>query len=1195
MEARIGGQHALCMLDCGSEVSVIRRSLVPRAWREQPTGEQLTTASGDSLRALGRVLLDVNIGGMQLSANFVVAPDTLLRPVILGMDWLAAHRVNWTFGERHAKIGGPAGAEAAVVYSKPPQPSCAPVALAGAAAKPGLQQLLAEFAVCFAADDAQYGRARVKPLVITLLDKSARPIRRPPYRVSPEEADQLDLYVDELVSAGVASVAGDDVEWAFPCKLVPRPDDPAKKPRFVVDMHQLTSLIKIGAYPAPDMEMLLMKLHGKSWYAKLDFQASFYQFDVDVKSRHLLGFVTPSGRHLVLNRVPMGLATSSGYLQKRLDEIFSGIADLHGYADDWWVASDTWDKFLATLREVLKRIKDTGLLLKPSKCVFGVQEMHLLGRIVTPAGIKPDPSNVSDIFAMRKPRTCEDVFVLLGRTQWVARFVPSYSAITAPLRPMLRKGADFAWTRECEEAWSSLKQTLTSAPLLAHPDWTEPFVLECDASSRGLGAVLLQGGRPVAYKSRALTPAELNLPITYLELLALTWAVEEWAHFLRRKFTIRTDHRSLQWIRDLRRPMGRLAQWAAILADFDFDVVYVGGDNMGLADGLSRLVAAVDTNHLLAAQAQDAVCEKIRLALEQETDAEPGQRLSDSYLRDVDGLLCKVDARYNMPVLRALVPASMVAEVLSAEHTNAAHPGRTRTLARIKSKYTWPTLEHDVREFVDTCDKCQRHKPGRTARKPGGSLAATAFNSLVSCDLLAGMRPGPGGEVAVLVITDHFSRLAAAVALKSKTSADTAAGFKQAWIAKHGKPRRLLTDQGPEFTGAAFSALCKEAGIKKDFTTAYHPQGDGVTERFNQTLKTRLGASLASADWPALLDKVCKEYNDEEHASTGYPPNLLAHDDWQLDGMRVDPADARTAAKTARNETQQAAKAKNTRAEESTKDSLSAPKFSYLRKGSQVLIRNLRNEPYSKFDALWSGPFRILSRPHRWTALCTPVQGGNAVTVNIANIKPYRRLATAENAQVPNGASPAGDGRSCPQPAKPHRLESPAKQDLVSQQKMSKATTWQPNAQGPANEQNGTFVHMSAPREPNAHKNAANVPVDPAPLLPEALPAAEPPTQAPAPEVHTHVQAPMHGEGAARAPAEEPLRPQAPPRTRSASTRASVPEEAPQAPVPPAMLNSAVAAPAQQAGAAEGARRSERNRERGKVDYKTLASGGTNQ
>ena len=996
-----------CLFDTGSEVNVIRQSVVPVSARWlSGTQHHLRTATGDRIRTLGRVRLDVAWpGGPKREAEFVVVSNTLLHPAILGWPWLRAQGLTLDLPGKISGCGstqvhrtGGSRATGTGVASIAATPTFLTQTLQGIKQE-DMRNLVIEHAACFASDDGQYGLAKVKPMRVKLLDPNCRPIRRPAYNMGPVDSDELNGVVEELVAAGVASRAGDDVEWSFPCRLVPKPGDATKK-RFVVDLHQLTDLIRVGAYPAPNMDALLLKLGGKQFFAKLDFQSSFYQFLVAEDCRHLLGFVTPSGGHYVLNRVPMGLAISSGFLQKRLDEIFAGIGDVHGYADDWFIASTTWEQHMRTVKAVLERVERYGLLLKPSKCVFGVQRVSLLGRIVSPAGIQPDPANIEDIFKMRKPTSCDDVRVFLGRTQWTAKFVDNFAAITQPLRPLLKKGATFKWDKACEHAWKRLQVLLTSAPILAHPSWSHPFVLEIDASRAGLGAVLLQDGKPVAYKSRALRPAETNLPITFLELQTLVWIVEEWRHFLRRPFIVRTDHKSLTWLRNLRRPMGRLAEWAAVLLDFDFSVQYTPGTAMGLADALSRMVAATtlqehisETDTWLAKQQTfDAECTRIVRALGQESEATPGDRLSEKFLLNEDGLLCRVGSRYNLPTLLPVVPRACRLRILQQEHDEAAHPGQSRTLSRLRDRYFWPELENDARAYVETCEGCQRGKTTRRPRIPLGTLVASKPNELVACDLLSGFWPAATGEVAVLVMVDHFSKAAEAVALRDKTSSTVARAFEQTWTAKYGAPTAVLTDQGPEFTGAPFMDICRKLNIKKKFTTTYHPQGDGQTERMNRTIIGRLTATISSqAQWPQLLGRICKAYNEEKHATTGYTPLLLG--DGPLPKHRFDasPAKISRARKEARQHTRRHAVERAGAAAEKVKDLLQREKCAYLKAGAQVLVRNLEQPSATagKLQPRWLGPYRVIDRPHLHTALVTPCSGGNARTVNIQNVKPY--------------------------------------------------------------------------------------------------------------------------------------------------------------------------------------------------------------
>jgi hypothetical protein len=242
---------------------------------------------------------------------------------------------------------------------------------------------------------------------------------------------------------------------------------------------------------------------------------------------------------------------------------------------------------------VLQRFRDAGLKLKPSKCSLLQRSVGFLGHVVSGLGISVDPKKISAVVDWPTPINVKEVRGFLGLCSYYRRFVQGFGNIAAPLNTLTEKNRPFCWTDECRIAFDTLKEALTTAPVLAMPDETGQFILDTDASDLSIGAVLsqVQGGdeRVIAYASRKLSSPERNYCVTRRELLAIVYFLKYFRHYLLgRKFLVRTDHSALQWLRKTREPIGQQARWIGFIEEFDFDILHRPGTRHGNADAMSR-------------------------------------------------------------------------------------------------------------------------------------------------------------------------------------------------------------------------------------------------------------------------------------------------------------------------------------------------------------------------------------------------------------------------------------------------------------------------------------------------------------------------------------------------------------------------------------------------------------------------------
>ncbi|CEJ05159.1 hypothetical protein RMCBS344292_19107 [Rhizopus microsporus] len=383
--------------------------------------------------------------------------------------------------------------------------------------------------------------------------------------------------------------------WSSPCFFVKKKDGSL---RLVIDYRRLNKITIKDNFPLPIIDTLLDSLSGAQIYSTLDAASGYWQVPMQEESICKTGFVTPQGTFEFLV-MPFGLTSAPATFQRMMLNLLGEYVGkfIHVFIDDVICYSQSPEEHIKHLQLVFNKCRQHNLRLKFKKCTFGARQVEYLGHTISGEGISPHNHNVDKIFAFKTPRNADDVRSFLGTTGYYRRFINNYAMVSAPLTRLLKKNVRFQWSQEEEDAYQSLKNALTSAPLLAYPDRQQVQILTTDASSKGISAILsqapqddLQNEKVISYNSRTLRDAERNYATVHLEALAIVWGVSKYRHYLLgRKFLLRTDNAALVFVLNPSKPSPKLSRWAATLLEFDYDVIHRSGVN-NPADSLSRLL-----------------------------------------------------------------------------------------------------------------------------------------------------------------------------------------------------------------------------------------------------------------------------------------------------------------------------------------------------------------------------------------------------------------------------------------------------------------------------------------------------------------------------------------------------------------------------------------------------------------------------
>jgi hypothetical protein len=474
------------------------------------------------------------------------------------------------------------------------------------------------------------------------------------------------------------------------------------------------------------------------------------------------------------------------------------------------------------------------------------------------------------------PTTVTELRGFLGLMGYYRKFVRNYAIIARPLTLLLKKKG-FVWMDSATAAFQALKQAMSSTPVLSLPDFSKQFVVETDACDSGIGAVLMQDQHPIAYLSKPLGAAHLALSIYDKEFLALLMAIERWRPYLQRaEFLIRTDHHSLCYLDDqtLQSPLQCRAM--ARLMGLRFKISYKKGVENLAADALSRV------GHLMVIQQ----CSEVQPAWLQEvlnsyaTDINAQRRLTELAITSPDeqgyALVQGVIRLHGRVWVGS--NSAVQTKLITAFHSSAVggHSGAHVTYQRLKKFFAWKGLKSHVTEFVRQCDVCQHAKHCNTS--PAGLLQPlpppTGPWHDITMDFIDGL-PLSDGFNSILVVVDRFTKFAHFILLRHPFTAPAVARiFIDSVVKLHGMPRSIVSDRDRIFTSTFWKQLFHHLGTKLKFSTAYHPQTDGQSERVNQCLEMFLRCAVHDSpkQWRRLLPLAELWYNSCFHTSIGCSP-----------------------------------------------------------------------------------------------------------------------------------------------------------------------------------------------------------------------------------------------------------------------------------------------------------------------------------
>ncbi|KAH0738661.1 hypothetical protein KY290_037366 [Solanum tuberosum] len=722
--------------------------------------------------------------------------------------------------------------------------------------------------------------------------------------MAPAELKELKEQLKDLLEKGF--IRPSVSPWGAPVLFVRKKDGSL---RMCIDYRQLNKVTIKNKYPLPRIDDLFDQLQGATCFSKIDLRSGYHQLRVRERDIPKTAFRTRYGHYEFLV-MSFGLTNAPAAFMDLMNRVFKPYLDMFViiFIDGILIYSRNEEDHANHLRIVLQTLKDKELYAKFSKCEFWLKSVAFLGHIVFGDGIKVDTRKIETVQNWPRPTSPTEIRSFLGLAGYYRRFVEGFSSIASPLTKLTQKAVKFQWSEACEKSFQELKKRLITAPVLTLPEGTQGFVVYCDASRVGLGCVLMQNGKVIAYASRQLKVHERNYPTHDLELAAVVFALKIWRHYLYGVHVdIFTDHKSFQYVLTQKELNLRQRRWLELLKDYDLSILYHPGKANVVADSLSRLSVgstahieegrrelAKDVHRLaylgvrftdsaegviaVTSRAESSLMSEVKEKQDQdpillELKANVQKQRVLAFEQRGDGVL-RYQGRLCVPMIDGL-QEKIMEEAHSSRYS--IHPDSTKMYRDLREVYWWNGMKKGIAEFVAKCPNCQQVKVEH--QRPGGlaqRIEPLEWKwEMINMDFITGLPRSRRQHDSIWVIVDRMTKSAHFLPVKTtNTAEDYAKLYVQEIVRLHGVPISIISDRGAQFTAQFWKSFQKGLGSKVNLSTAFHPQTDGQAERTIQTLEDMLRACVIDfkGNWDDHLPLIEFAYNNSYHSSIQMAP-----------------------------------------------------------------------------------------------------------------------------------------------------------------------------------------------------------------------------------------------------------------------------------------------------------------------------------
>ena len=678
--------------------------------------------------------------------------------------------------------------------------------------------------------------------------------------MSNEKLDFVRAEFAELLNAGI--VRRSSSPWASPVHIISKPDGSF---RLCGDYRRLNKITIHDSYTMPVIKDVLQRLPNATIFTTLDLRKAYHQIPVRECDVEKTAVTTPIGLFEYLF-MPFGLRNAAQTFQRHIDHVLEKLQYCSiVYIDDILIGSKDVATHQQDVAKVLKALSDFNLKLNINKCDFCKPEIRFLGHLISAKGIKPLPHRAEIILKFPLPKTVSQLRSFLGTINFCHRFIPNISDIVAPLSALCtgRKQTVLKWNESTLFSFENAKKALQSMTTLSFPKTGLPLTLTTDASNFAAGAALHQinngVSEPLEFFSKKFDAAQQKYSAFDRELTAIFLAIKHFKYLLDgRSFTIFTDHKPLLHLLTMRDPSPRQQRQINFISQFSCKIQHIAGKENIIADCLSRCHAITHGTLFSAQQLLDNPPTTDEISI-----------FKDHYLLS-DGI--HFDSSLS-GTLRPILGQSLRKLAFTAIH-NIHHPGSAASFELLKTHVIWPGMRKDVKNWVAECLDCQKFKIHKHTKPPLMHFPTGNRFDTVHIDLVGPLPPSQG-YTYLLTMIDRKTRWFEVVPVRNITAETIAKNFVQHWIARYGVPQSIISDRGAQFESDLFNSLARHLNIKHLRTTSYHPQTNGMLERFHRTLKTSLAILSTNYQWHTALPFVLMAWRNTPSKTTGCSPAQL--------------------------------------------------------------------------------------------------------------------------------------------------------------------------------------------------------------------------------------------------------------------------------------------------------------------------------
>ena len=700
------------------------------------------------------------------------------------------------------------------------------------------------------------------------IDSSITPKVHPPRKVPISLKYRVKEELSRMEKLGVIKRQKEPTPWVNSMVTVVKPNGQI---RICIDPRDLNNAILREHYPMKTIEEVVAEMPNAKVFSKLDATSGFWQLSLDEESSKLTTFNTPFGRYRFL-RAPFGIKSIPEMYQRRMSEIVEDIEGVAVIVDDILVWGSTVEEHDKRLKLALDKLRQNNVKLSESKCEFRKDQIDYVGHNLSSEGLKPAEEKIRAVRDMKKPENKKELQTFLGFITYLQKFLPNMSEISAPLRLLLEKDIEWHWEELQETSFQRLKQLAIEAPVLGFYDPKEELVLNVDASSYALGAVITQKGKPIAYASRALNSTQQRYSVIEKETLAVVFGTQKFHSFVYgRNFIVESDHKPLENI--FRKPLSecppRLGRFILQLQKYDFVVKYQPGRNQYLSDTLSRLNLSETSETLVPEVELNEISLNSHLPVSPEKYKQyQEETLKDRQLQTLKTIVehgwpeQKVDVPEEIKIFwpfrheiscidnlmfkgwKLIIPQTLRSEMLKLVHES--HLGVVKCKTRAREFMYWPGMMSQIEDTVSKCNTCAIHNSNRNRREP---MISSELPNRPSAKVGADLFELKGKHY--LLTIDYYSKWPEVEKLDNLTSGNVICYLKKQF-SRFGYIDELVTDNGPQFSSEEFKNFAKEYEFTHTTSSPHYSQSNGQTERYVQTVKNMIKKN--KNPYQAMLD-----------------------------------------------------------------------------------------------------------------------------------------------------------------------------------------------------------------------------------------------------------------------------------------------------------------------------------------------------